>query len=160
MKFISAKLWGGGGAGTSQTPYDGFGTGYSGGSGGFVSCNISVVGIKSIILIVAGGGKSSCKNVTGVSGTPGCSGGPCGFGAGGFGGGGDGYNKNWAKSVGGGGGRSAIRFSVTGNDIVTAAGGGGGGAFNSYFQNGKCGGYGGGGLTGQGGSPGVCFFNI
>ena len=91
---LTVKLWGGGG-------------GVAGGSGAFVTGNLSVTPGTLLTVLVAGGGSHSTS-------------------MGGFGGG---ANSN---GRGAGGGRSAIRLSTDmiaiSDELVTAAGGGGGGA--------------------------------
>lgn len=134
---MRVKLWGAGGAGgawKSQTHMYGF----AGGSGGFVSCNMTVTAGRVLVVIVGGG-----AGLTSVFG---------GYSSGGYGGGGQGWSANTLNSfgiLGGGGGRSALQV-VSGVDAVTAGGGGGGGSAccGYYSASYQLGGLCGGGLSG------------
>ena len=93
---LQVKLWGGGGSGNEDAAFDG-------GSGGFVDGTFNVRILESIYVLVAGGGVPCPSLVPAI--------------------GGGGISLEDGSNCGTGGGRSAIRFNVAGDDIATAGGG-------------------------------------
>ena len=137
---LTAKLWGGGGAGAGAY---GVGTpqglnGY-GGAGGYASCPIAVTPGETLTVRVGGGG--TVGTFSGVSN-----------GTGGYNGGAPGYNthSNVAGGSGPGGGASEVLRGAT---PLCVAGGGGGGGY-SYPPEVISTGYGRGGGGGQQGEMG------
>ena len=146
MSAVNVTLWGAGGAGLALTSeYGVSGVLYSGGSGGYTSCSLSVTEGQQLYVLVGGGGLASTESLNLAS-----------QGMSAFGGGGMGVTGGTWSSAGGGG-RSAIQLSI-GVDAVTAGGGGGGGGYQVGYASGSvaggCGGGASGCLAGTGDAPG------